>query len=310
MEKAKRILIAGSSDMDITMCMDKMPAPGETSVGGEGIYYTPGGFGAGAAIAFSRLGAESIFCTKLGADAHGHKLYEYYRECGLNTSQIYADKEAKTGVRAIMREADGSTRRVIFRGANANFRPENLSPAIATQPDALYTCLEIPFETVRAAAAEASGRGIPVVIDAAPATKDMDLSTLSGVEIFSPNETEAEILTGIRPAGAESCLRAALALSRIVKCRYVVIKLGARGSYIYDRKHYMLIAPARPDKTVDTDGVGDAFTAALTLEYLRTGDIKTAAVYASAAAAVAISRAGAIESLPTDDEVRAYLAKH
>ena len=102
----KRILLIGSANMDLSMNMYKIPSPGETLLDDGGIAYTPGGKGANAAVAFARLGAECVFCTKLGMDAHGQKLFNYYKECGINTSKIKVDREAPTGLAVVMKEAE------------------------------------------------------------------------------------------------------------------------------------------------------------------------------------------------------------
>ena len=132
------------------------------------------------------------------------------------------------------------------------------------------------------------------------------LEKLERVEILSPNESETEILTGIRPNSLENCLRASIALCNRVDIRYVVLKLGARGCYVYDGKYCDLISPVEVP-VVDTTAAGDVFTAALTTEYLRTGDILASARFANAAGALAVSKAGAIASVPTLDEVRSIL---
>ena len=130
------------------------------------------------------------------------------------------------------------------------------------------------------------------------------------MEIFSPNETETFEYTGIMPAGADASLRAALALWRRVKCRYIVIKQGARGACIYDGKHFDMIPAERVDKVVDTTAAGDAFTAALTIAYLNNGgDIQQALKYATCAGALTVTRKGASTSIPTRDEVEAALAQ-
>ena len=155
----------------------------------------------------------------------------------------------------------------------------------------------------------AAERDIPVFVDAAPANKEYDLESLPPVEVFSPNETETAEYTGITPSGADSALRAALALFKRVKCRYIVIKQGARGPFVYDGKHYHMIPAMKADKVVDTTAAGDAFTAAMTLEYLRGGDVKEAAKYGCAAGAIAVSRMGASASVPTEAEIRDLLAR-
>jgi ribokinase len=182
--------------------------------------------------------------------------------------------------------------------------------AFACQPDAVYINFEISFDTACLAARIASSRGIPIFVDAAPADKNYSLESLPQLEVFSPNETETQEYTGIMPAGADSSLRAALALWKRVKCKYLVIKQGARGAFVYDGKHYSMIPAYRPDKLVDTTAAGDAFTAAFTLEYLESGgDAVLAAKYGAAAGAVTVSKFGAASSVPTANEIIDFIRR-
>ena len=293
--------------MDLSMNVYKIPEPGETIMDDGGVSYTPGGKGANAAIALGRLGADVAFCAKLGADLHGQRLYTHYKEAGLNTSYIKVDRENPTGFAAVIKEPDGQNRIIYYPGANLTITRDNIKEAFSCSPDALYIGFETSFETALTAAKIASERGIPIFIDAAPADKNDPLEALPFVEVFSPNESETLEYTGILPTGSDSSLRAALALYRRVKCRYVVIKQGARGAFVYDGKHYSVIPPYRPDKVVDTTGAGDAFTAALTLRYLECGDIMSAGKFASAAGALAVSRFGASTASPTRIEVEDFM---
>ena len=299
----KKILVIGSANMDFSMNFYKMPERGETLVDDGGVAYVPGGKGANAAIAFKRLGAESVLCAKLGADVHGQKLYNYYKELGLNTSSVKVDHDNPTGLAVVMREGDGSNRIIVYPGANNNLTTEGIIEAFECNPDAVYLGFEIPFQMVVNAAKVAASKNIPIFIDAAPASKDYDLEKLPPVEIFSPNETETFEFTGIMPNSMESSLRAALALSRKVKAKYIVIKQGAKGAFLYDGKRYNTFPAIKTAKVVDTTAAGDAFTAALTLEYLRTQDIRGAIKYANAAGAITVSRPGAASSVPTAEEV-------
>jgi ribokinase len=131
------------------------------------------------------------------------------------------------------------------------------------------------------------------------------------MDIFCLNEKEALEYTGVNPNTIQNALHASIALFRRCKCKYVVIKQGAKGAFVYDGKHYdTLPAIKTAGKVVDTTAAGDTFTAALTVEYLRNGkDIKGAITYANAAAAVAISRKGAVASIPTEEEVNALFRK-
>lgn len=304
MAEQKRILVVGSSNMDLSMNMFKVPEKGETLIDDGGVAYTPGGKGANAAVAFHKLGGACAFLTKLGADLHGQKLYGYFKELGLDTSHIKVDRELPTGFAAVLKEADGANRIVYYPGANLSITRDDILDAFSSRPDAIYLNFEISFETALTAARIAEAREVPIFVDGAPADRDFPLESLPPLEVFSPNETETLAYTGIMPAGADSALRAALALWRRVKCKYLVIKQGARGAFVYDGKHYTIIPAFRPDKLVDTTAAGDAFTAAFTLKYLElSGDAVTAAKYAAAVGAIVVSRSGAASSMPTASEV-------
>lgn len=308
---SKKILLVGSANMDLSMNMLHIPEAGETLLDDGGVAYLPGGKGANAAVALTRLGGHCVFCTKLGADLHGQKLYSYYKDQGLDTAFVKVDHEHPTGLAVVMKEASGENRIVLYPGANNMLTAENVQDAFASNPDAVYLGFEIPFAVTVSAARLAAARGIPVFVDAAPASEEHPLESLPPMEIFSPNETETKTYTGIVPFGTEGCLRAALNLCRRVKCKHLVIKLGSRGAFIYDGKHYDMIPAFRADKVVDTTAAGDAFTAAMTLRYLENGgDIKDAVRYGAAAGALAVSKKGAGESVPTREEVLAFLARN
>ncbi len=305
----KKILVVGSSNMDFSMNISKIPELGETLIDDGGVAYTPGGKGANAAITFTKLGADCVFATKLGADLHGQKLYKYYCDLGIDAKYIKVDHDHPTGLAVVMREGDGGNRIVVYPGANSYITTDGVISAFESQPDAAYLGFEIPFATALATAKIAASKDIPIFIDAAPANEDYDLESLPPVEIFSPNETETFEYTGIMPTTMEASLRAAFALSKKVKAKYIIIKQGPRGAFCYDGKRYNTHPAIRSEKIVDTTAAGDTFTAALTLEYLRNGgDIDGAIAYANAAASIAISRIGASASVPTSEEVYRLLA--
>ena len=303
----KRILIIGSANMDLSLNVYRVPAPGQTVVDDGGVAYTPGGKGANAAVAFSRLGADTILAARLGADAHGHQLYEYYKNEGINTSHIKVDRDFPTGFSVVMKESNGENRIIVYPGANGRMSTENMVEAFSSSPDALFLGFEIGFESALCAARIAESRNVPIFIDAAPADKRFPLESLPYAEIFSPNETETFEYTGIMPGGADSSLKAALALYRRVKCKYVVIKQGERGASVYDGKRFDMIPSERVERVVDTTAAGDTFSAAMTLEYLRSADIKSAVRYGAAAAAITVSREGASSSVPTLEEVTRFI---
>ena len=304
----KKILLVGSANMDFSMNVYRVPEAGETLLDDGGVAYTPGGKGANSAIAVHKLGGECCFVAKLGADAHGQKLFNYYKEVGINTSYIKVDHDRPTGLSVVMKEAGGQNRIVVYPGANSNITTEGILEAFECQPDAVYLGFEIPFSAALSAAKIASARNIPIFIDPAPANKEFGLENLPEIEVFSPNESETYEYTGIAPTTMENSVRACLALTKRVKCKYIVLKLGQRGAFLYDGKRYSTFPAVRVDKTVDTTAAGDAFTAALTLEYLRCGDIKEAIKYANVAGAITVTRPGASVSGPTEEEVRSFIA--
>ena len=312
MSNKKRILLIGSANMDLTMNMYKLPEAGEALIDDAGVAYTPGGKGASGAIALTKLGAQCIFSTKLGADAHGQKLYNYYKEMGIDASHVMVDHDYPTGLSVVIKESDGSVRKIIYPGANSNITTEQIVDAFECNPDALYLTFEIPYSMAVTAAKVAAGKNIPIFICAGSANKEHALEALPVSEIVCVNEREAFEYTGVMPSNINDSLHACITLFRRCKCKYVVIKQGAKGAFLYDGKHYDTLPVIRPagSKVVDLAGAGDTFNAALIAEYLRNGrNIKSAIVYANAASAITISRVGNAAAIPTDAEVNALLKK-
>ena len=304
-----KILTVGSANMDMVLRMSRVPAAGETMLDYEGgMIHIPGGKGANCAVAAAKLGASSLFCTRLGADANGKSLYDTYTEYKVNTDFIKVDRTASTGMAVIMVEGSGANRIVVYPGANRTLSVEDAAEAISSHPDALCLQLETPYEVTLEAARMAAARGIPVILDAAPADRSIPFSEFPMLEIFSPNESETEIYTGISPTGAESCMRAALALSRMVKAKYYVLKLGARGAFVFDGRICHMV-PSYQVKSVDTTAAGDAFTAAMTVAYCEGGctDILSAVKFANAVGALTVTRLGASKSIPTREETDAFI---
>ena len=303
---AKRILVAGSSNIDFLLTTPYIPAPGET-IDSSGKYaFAPGGKGANAAVAAKAFGAEVVFCSRVGDDAYGDRLIALFNERGIDTRYIKVDRLEQTGLSVVMIEKNGTNRIIHFGGANKKICDTDVESAFSCYPDAVLTQFELRSDAVIAAARCAAEEGLPLFVDAGAATADFPLEKLERVEIFSPNEAETEILTGIRPNNLENCLRASIALCNKVDIKYVVLKLGSRGCYVYDGKYCDIISPFDVQE-IDKTAAGDIFTAALTTEYLRTGDVLSSAKFANAAGALAVTKLGAANSVPTLDEVKALL---
>ena len=302
----KRVLVVSSANMDFVMKVGKLPEAGQTVIETESYSYVPGGKGANSALALAKLGADSVFCARLGYDANGRKLKELYDSNGIDTRFLKLDRLNPTGLASIIVESDGANRIVVYPGANSFLSSDDVEDAMTCIPDALFLQFEIPEEAVIAAAEFASKRRIPIFVDAGPAKADTPLEKLPPLEVISPNETETFALTGIMPNDSANCLKAANELLKRVESKYVVIKLGGRGAYIHDGKYSQLL-PAIETAVVDTTAAGDSFTAALTLEYLNTKDIVKAVKYANAVGAMVVSKAGASTSLPTAAQVEEFM---
>ena len=300
-----KILTVSSANMDFVMDTPRIPDGGETLISRGSYNYIPGGKGANSAVAVARLGGKSIFCASVGRDSNGNTLLELYNNEGIDTRFLYRTNDAPTGLAVIMVEDSGQNRIVIYPGANAKISKEAIDAAVSeSRPDVLFMQLETTPATVLYAANAASAAGIPIVIDAGPADPEFPLDLLPKIEIFSPNESETEIFTGIKPVDEASCAEAVKRLSERVKAKHYCIKLGDKGCYVDG-----VTVPSFKTKAVDTTAAGDTFTAALTLEYLKDGDILRAARFACAAAAIVVSRHGASSSIPERSEVEHFLAE-
>ncbi len=305
----KKILVLASANRDLILEMDHMPAPGET-FRAERYGYAAGGKGSNAAVALARQGAKVTISTCLGNDDNGKSLFETYEKEGMDTRAVHFTDEAQTGFALCTVERDGNSRIIVVAGANEHIRFSDIPEEILEEDfDAMMTQFEVPFEEVKAACAWAAKKNIPVIIDAGPALP-LPLEELEGVTIFSPNETETTILTGGMPVETEEDWEAASkVLFERTHAKLVVLKLGKRGTYIYDGEVGTFV-PAFVVDAIDATAAGDSFTAALSLHYLETGDITAAARRGNAAGAIATLTVGAQPSLPNNQMIDDFLAKH
>ena len=282
--------VVGSINADLILRTERVPQSGE-SMTGTSYGHANGGKGANQAIGLARLGAK----TKMIG-----RLIENLKKNGVDASCVATDG-SQTGLAAIILDAEGKNRIIVYEGANAEITPSFAADSITDDLDLLLVQFETKEETVIAAVNKAIEKGITTVIDCGPA-KQFALEKMQGATIISPNETETEALTGINPQGENDILKASEILMDRSKAEFVVIKLGERGCSSWDGKELKLY-PAYPAKVVDTTAAGDCFTAALALEYLRSRNISSACNLANKAGSIAVSRMGAHSSMPTDKEL-------
>lgn len=303
-----RILVVGSSNIDFVCRVQRVPERGETLISDGTYAFVPGGKGANTAVASARLGGDVVFCTRVGNDSYGEQLVAKYALEGIDTRFVVKDKTVRTGLATVTVEDGGHNRIAVFPGANMNIGSKDLENAFTTYPDALLMQLEISRDTVIEAARTANKNSVKIFLDAGPVTPDFPLESLEKLEVLSPNETETRILTGISPTSSDNCLRACVALMNRVECKYIVLKLGERGCFVYDGTHCHHIAPVDVGQVVDTTAAGDAFTAALATRYMQNGgNIIDACEFANAVGGYVVTKTGAFPSLPTTKELKEFL---
>jgi ribokinase len=299
-----RILIVGSVNMDIVARVDHTPAPGE-NVRGEDLRLIPGGKGANQAVASARLGADTAFLGRIGDDPFGRRLRRGLAEAGVRTDALRAVAGCPSGIAFIFVDAAGQNSIVVTAGANGRLTPADIDAArgLVAEADAVLLQLEIPPETVARTIRLAREVGTPTIVDAGPPRSPVDEAVFE-CDLLSPNEAEAASLLGIAPGSRTVEAMAKELLARGPKA--VVLKAGARGSVVAEGNRVETVPPFKINP-VDTTAAGDAFTAALAIEFIKGADLAAAARTANAAGALACLRLGAQPSMPTADELAAFL---
>ena len=199
-----RIVIVGSSNTDLVVRTHKIPSPGETVIG-EDYFVNPGGKGANQAVTVAKLGGNASFIARVGDDEYGRMSLEGYKAAGLDVSHVAIDHSAHSGVAMIVVDDNAENAITVSSGANYNMSKEDIdkAEALLESADFLLMQLEIPMPIVEYAAGKACAKGVKVILNPAPGTKISE-SLLSKLYIIVPNETECEILTGIRITDQES----------------------------------------------------------------------------------------------------------
>ncbi|MEW5718571.1 MAG: ribokinase [Chloroflexota bacterium] len=303
----KQIVVVGSANTDMILKCEHLPKPGETILGGE-FAIAAGGKGANQAVAAARLGGEVTFVARLGRDWMGDQALANYRAEGINCDFITRDERASSGVALIMVDRAAENLIGVAPGANSTLAPEHIAHAesVIRETGALVVQLEIPLETVAAAIRLARKHAVRVILNPAPA-RALPSEMLQDV-IVTPNETEAAILTGqevTTQTGIENAARQLLALG----AREVVMTLGERGA-LWATRAQMQIVPAFRVEPVDTTAAGDAFNGGLAVALARGEEMEPAIRFASAVAALSVTRFGAQSSLPSKRAVESFLSEN
>jgi ribokinase len=295
------IIVIGSSNTDMVIKSKKLPAPGETILGGTFIM-NPGGKGANQAVAAARLGGNVTFITKTGNDIFGSEAKELFSKEKINSSYIVNDEKNPSGVALITVDEHGENSIVVASGSNGTLCEEDISDKVFnnSQSDIFLMQLEIPLSTVEFIAEKASALGNKVILNPAPALQLSD-SLLKCLYLITPNETEAEILTGIKVTNVVTAESAAKIL-HLKGVKNVIITMGSSGAFLSTGSITKLI-PVVQVKAVDTTAAGDVFNGALAVSISEGKELDDAVIFANKAAGISVTRMGAQASAPYRKEI-------
>jgi ribokinase len=294
----QKILVVGSSNTDMVIKTEHLPRPGETVLGGT-FFMNPGGKGANQAVTVARLGGQAVFICKTGSDVFGHQAHQLFEEEGIDTSYILLDSEHPSGVALITVDANAENCIVVASGSNANLLREDLVKAKEAIEDAdiILMQLEIPMETVEFVAKVANKK---VILNPAPA-QPLSAELISNLYMITPNETEAEMISGIAITDDKSAFEAAKKIAGM-GVDNVIITMGDRGALVHN-KIINEIVDAYKVKAVDTTAAGDVFNGALAVALADGSPIVNAVKFACKTAAISVTREGAQASIPYRNEV-------
>jgi ribokinase len=301
-----KILVVGSSNTDMIIKLDRIPKPGETILGGEFII-AAGGKGANQAVGAARAGGAVTLIARVGRDMFGDQAVAGFAEDGINVDYVFRDKASPSGVALIFVAKDGENSIAVASGANGKLSSADVRKAkkAFTGVSVLVMQLETPLETVQTAAEIAFKAGVRVVLNPAPARPLPD-ELLRCVSVLTPNETEAELLTGLKVDRDAAAAEAAdKLLARGVQT--VILTLGARGAFVATNEGKQLVSGFKM-KVVDTTAAGDIFNGALAVALAEGKPVDEAVRFANAAAAISVTRMGAQPSAPKRREIERLLA--
>ncbi len=314
---APAVCVIGSSNTDMVIKADRLPDPGETVLGGT-FLMNPGGKGANQAVAAARLAAlpgsergettSITFVANVGNDVFGRQALEQFEREGIRGDFVTTDADAPSGVALIGVDSRGENSIMVASGANARLSEQQVATALASITNPVHTVallqLESPMPTVVYAIRACSEKGMRVVLNPAPA-QPVDPAVLACLYAITPNETEAELLTGVRVTDETTARQAARSLHD-AGVPNVVITLGSRGAYVStDSGAETKLVAAPPVTAVDTTAAGDCFNGALAVALAEGKSLFDAVSFACKAAAISVTRMGAQASMPHRSEVEA-----
>ena len=296
----KKIIVVGSSNVDLTVRVRRLPLPGET-IRGATLLRTNGGKGANQAVAAARLGADVVFITCLGNDASGGMLSAQFAADGIDTSCIKLSA-TPTGTALIFVDDNAENCIAVAPGSNNDLLPADIDAARSTMEGASYLLVQlvIPMPTVVRAVELAHSLGIKTIMNPAP-MNPVPEELFSRIWLITPNQTEAEQLTGVHVESEDDAARAAEVLfAKGIK--NVIVTMGSKGSLVCTPEALEFV-PSRKVKAIDTTGAGDVYNGALVAALSQGKSLIEAARVATLASSIAVTRMGAQTSAPYANEI-------
>ena len=298
---ARPIYVIGSSNTDMVVKTEKLPMPGETVIGGT-FFMNPGGKGANQAVAAARLGGRVTFIARVGSDLFGSQALQQFQTENIDTRFVTQDPEYPSGVALIGVDRQGENTIIVAPGSNRQLNVKDVANAFESiaEKSIILIQLEIPQETVEFAILSGKKKNCDVILNPAP-VQPVDNSALRNLSIITPNETEAEMLTGIRITDLKTAEQAARQLHQ-AGVPNVIITLGSKGAFVSTGSNGKLVAAPKVT-AVDTTAGGDCFNGALAVALAEGMKIEEAVGFACQAASLSVTRMGAQSSMPYRKEV-------
>jgi len=304
----KKIIVIGSSNVDLIMKMDRLPEKGETITNAD-FYQVFGGKGANQAVAAVRAGGDVAFVNCVGDDAYAPKMLENFKSDGLDIRYVFHEKGIPSGHALVMIGDEGANYLSVAPGANYKLSRQLIDRALPVIEEAAMIMMqyEIPVDTIKHVFNIAEDRGIPVMWNFAPA-REFDLSYVGKTSILVVNETEAAFLSGQKVDSDDEVESTAMRL-KTIGAKHVIITLGKRGAFALsdDEK---IVVPSFEVDAMDTTSAGDVFCGCLAVSLVEGKPLAQSLRFSCAASAICVTRIGAQPSAPYRGEIDEFLKEH
>lgn len=300
------IAVIGSNMVDLISYIDKMPKEGETLEAPD-FKIGCGGKGANQAVAAAKMGSKVMMLTKVGDDLFADNTIKNLQSYGIDTEFTNKVPNTSSGVAPIFVDQESKNRILIIKGANQYLLPEDIDNAA----EKLKKCslivlqLEIPLQTVYRAIEFGNEHGIPVILNPAPASKELDFNYVLKCDYFIPNESELELITGM-PVESKEQIRAAASTLINQGIKNVIVTMGSRG-VMWVTKEKVYTIDSFKVNAIDTTGAGDAFIGCFAHFFVKDGDVLQAIKMATAFAALSVTKQGTQISYPSAGELELFM---